>query len=113
MSDSIESKLDELLEISQQNARNMVVLYRRTTALALMMEALAEERQAPIPRVIRAEIDASLYPEEFENLARSDSDEFITRYGEDVLKVFQKNGLDGIGRLSDFAPSKKDKGSLN
>lgn len=113
MVEALEKKLDELLEISQQNSRNMVVLYRRTTALALMMEALAEERQAPIPKVIRAEIDASLYPEEFENLARSDAKEFITRYGEDVLKVYQKKGLDGIGRLSDFAPSKMDRGSLN
>lgn len=107
---SIEQKLDALLEISHSNSRNIYALYRRTTALAHMMESLAEGREPRVPKTMRAEIDASLHPDYFENLAHDDRAEFVHRYGEAVLEVLQKRGIDAITKIGDFAPLKSENG---
>lgn len=105
----MEQKLDQLLAQQQQmqkllesQHRNILVLYRRTTALALMLEAISKDEKLKMPKVIRAEIDASLHPDEFVALAEQDSQEFIARYGQTAYEVLNKQGLDAIGRVSDM-----------
>lgn len=105
---NIESKLDQLLKLAQMNANNIFALYRRTTALALMVEAVAEGREPRLPKVLRAEIDASIDAESFEVLARQDAAEFTRRYGEGVLEVLQKQGADAITKVGEFAPLKSE-----
>lgn len=107
---TIEEKLDALLRLEQMNANNIYALYRRTTALAHMVEAVAEGREPRLPQTIRAEIDASLNADAFEQMARQDASEFIRRYGKQVLEVLQKQGVDAISRIGDFAPLKSEHG---
>lgn len=102
----IESKLDELLKTQHMNAHNIFTLYRRTAALAHMVEAAAEGREPRLPKILRAEIDASLDAEAFENLALKDREEFVRRYGETVLKVLQGQGIEAISKIGEFAPLK-------
>lgn len=102
----IEAKLDELMQVQQMNARNIFTLYRRTTALAHMVEAAAEGREPRLPMIMRAEIDASLDAEAFENLAHKDKDEFVRRYGDVVLNVLQGQGVEAISKIGEFAPPK-------
>ena len=102
----LEAKLDALLELERMNARNIFALYRRTTALAHMVEAVADGQEPRLPKTIRAEIDASINPEVFEQLAREDKDEFLRRYGQEVLNVLQQKGIDAISKIGDFAPLK-------
>ncbi len=108
----IEDKLDKLLEQEQLNGRNIYALYRRTTALAHMVEAASEGKEPRLPKTLRAEIDASLNPEWFSELAQKDSAEFIHRYGEGVLELLRARGIDVITKMNDFAPSKA-KGSTH
>ena len=103
---SVEEKLDRLLELQEINARNIMTLYRRTTALAHMVEAIAENKEPHLPKTLRAEIDASLDVDAFANLARQDKAEFIRRYGQHVLDVLQKKGVEHISRIGEFAPLK-------
>ena len=104
----IEDKLDRLLKLAQMNANNIFALYRRTTALAHMVEAVADGREPRLPKTIRAEIDASIDAENFEILARQDAAEFTRRYGEGVLEVLQKQGVDAITKIGEFAPLKSE-----
>lgn len=104
-----EEKLDQLLTQQQQmlemlksQSHNILVLYRRTTALALMLEAISKDEKLKMPKVIRAEIDASLRPEEFVILAEQEPDEFKKRYGETVYKIWQTKGLNAISRLGEM-----------
>lgn len=101
---TLEAKLDELLELERLNARNIFALYRRTTALAHMVEAVADGREPRLPRVMRAEIDASVNPEAFEHLALQDKEEFLRRYGQGVLDVLHRHGIDAITKIGEFAP---------
>ena len=105
---SMEEKLDRLLELQEQTSRNIYALYRRTTALAHMMEALSDGAEPRLPKTMRAEIDASLNPDYFEQLAKKDSAEFIRRYGEQVLDVLQMQGIAAITRIGEFAPLKSE-----
>ncbi|MCI5049758.1 MAG: hypothetical protein MRY32_05440 [Rickettsiales bacterium] len=105
---SIESKLDELLELQKMNARNIYTLYRRTTALAHMVEALSDGQEPRLPKTLRAEIDASLSPEYFSDLAERDKDEFTRRYGEQVFEILKKKGIDSITKIGEFAPTKHE-----
>lgn len=107
---SIEEKLDALLRLEQMNANNILALYRRTTALAHMVEAVAEGREPRLPQTIRAEIDASLNADAFEQLARQDLPEFLRRYGQGVLDVLQKQGVTAITRIGELAPLKSEHG---
>lgn len=107
---SIEEKLDRLLKLAQMNANNIFALYRRTTALAHMVEAAADGREPRLPKTIRAEIDASLNEDAFEQLARQDAPEFVRRYGEEVLNVLQQRGVQAITRIGEFAPLKSEHG---
>jgi hypothetical protein len=104
-----DSKLDKLLagqaqmqKLLEAQHRNILVLYRRTTALALMLEAISKDEKLKMPKVIRAEIDASLRPEEFVNLAEKDPAEFKLRYGQTAYDVLMKQGIDAIGRVYDM-----------
>ena len=103
-----DEKLDRLIELEEMNARNIYALYRRTTALAHMVEAVADGKEPRLPKVLRAEIDASLNPDAFEALADKDADEFTRRYGEDVLNVLRTKGVDVITKIGDFAPLKSE-----
>lgn len=105
---ALEQKLDELLELERMNARNIFALYRRTTALAHMVEAVADGREPRLPRTLRAEIDASLDAESFEALAREDEAEFLRRYGQEVLDILRRRGVDVITKIGDFAPLKSE-----
>ena len=107
---SIHAKLDELLKLERMNANNIFALYRRTTALAHMVEAIADGREPRLPKTIRAEIDASINPDAFESLGMKDAPEFIRRYGEMVLDVLRKQGIDAITKIGDFAPLKSEQG---
>ena len=105
MQDKLEQLLaqqQQMLELLKSQSRNMRVLYRRTTALALMLEAISKDERLKMPKVIRAEIDASLRPQEFEALAREDPEEFKKRYGEIAYKVITERGMDFIGRVDDI-----------
>jgi hypothetical protein len=104
----IEAKLDELLQIERMNARNIFTLYRRMTALAHMVEAVSDGREPRLPKVVRAEIDASVNPEAFEELARKDKQEFTHRYGEDVYNLLQRQGIDSISKIGEFAPARQE-----
>ncbi len=103
--DSIHQKLDALLALEKRNATNIIALYRRMTALAYMVEAVAEGREPRMPKVLRAEIDASLHPELFLELADKDKPEFLRRYGEVVLNVLRTQGIDAISKIGEFAPT--------
>ncbi len=94
-----QSQMQKLLEAQH---RNILVLYRRTTALALMLEAISKDEKLKMPKVIRAEIDASLFPNEFITLAEKDPAEFKLRYGHTAYDVLIKQGLDAIGRVHDM-----------
>ncbi len=63
-----------------------------------------------LPKTIRAEIDASLNAEAFEQMARQDPAEFTHRYGDQVLEILQKQGVNAISRIGDFAPLKSEHG---
>jgi len=106
---AIEKKLDELLELERVNARNIGTLYRRTTALAHMVEAVAEGREPRLPKTIRAEIDASLNPKYFSELATKDKSEFLRLYGQQVLEILQQQGVEAISRMGDFSPLKSER----
>lgn len=113
-----DTKLDQLLanqakmqQLLEAQYRNILVLYRRTTALALMLEAISKDEKLKMPKVIRAEIDASLHPEEFVALAQQDAAEFKNRYGQIAYDVLTKQGLDAIGRVHDIT-SPSDNPSL-
>jgi hypothetical protein len=118
MSESIDHRLEELarqnqrlLELMENQSRNLMVLYRRTTALALMLEALSKQESMQVPRAIRAEIDASLRPEEFALLAKQDAEEFKSRYGEQTYQIMQERGIEAISRIGDLTSLTKP-GSL-
>lgn len=105
----LEQKLDRMLALQesmmqqlQSQSNNVLVLYRRTTALALMLETIAKKDDLKMPKIIRAEIDASLRPDEFEQLAKQDQDEFITRYGETTLKILKEQGMNAISRIGEL-----------
>lgn len=101
-----QEKMQKLLEAQH---RNILVLYRRTTALALMLEAISKDEKLKMPKIIRAEIDASLYPEEFTALAEQDPEEFKRRYSQTAYDVLTKLGLEAIGRVSDLPPPPPEK----
>lgn len=103
-----DEKLDRLIELEEMNARNIYALYRRTTALAHMMEAVADGSEPRLPKVLRAEIDASLNPDLFETLADKDEMEFTRRYGQAVLEVLRSKGVEAITKIGDFAPMKSE-----
>lgn len=114
-----EEKLDQLLasqaqmqKLLEAQHRNILVLYRRTTALALMLEAVSKDEKMRMPKVIRAEIDASLRPEEFVNLAEKDAEEFKKRYGQTAYDVLIKQGLDAIGRVGDITSGSENENTL-
>lgn len=99
---SIEEKLDALLHLSQQNANNIIAVYRRTTALAYMIEALSQRGELQTPTVMRAEIDASLNPEEFAALYDKDPDEFVKRYGPGVKEIVAHYGAEAISTMGEL-----------
>ncbi len=114
-----EEKLDHILDrqekmqkMLESQHRNLLVLYRRTTALALMLEAISKDEKLKMPKVIRAEIDASLRPEEFVALAEQDPEEFKSRYGAIAFDVLMNQGLDAIGRVGDITPQPNEKNTL-
>ena len=92
----------ELFQVLQLQQQNLHVLYRRTTVLAHMLDALAKQGDVAVPRTIRAEIDASLRPEEFAELAKEDEAEFIRRYGMQTLEIMKKHGLSAISTVGDL-----------
>lgn len=94
---------EEALRQIKQQSHNILVLYRRTTVLAHMLESIAKHNDMRIPKTIRAEIDASLRPEEFASLARQDEAEFVARYGESTLAVIKEQGLQAISTIGDLA----------
>lgn len=104
----LEKKIDQLLELEKMNARNIYALYRRTTALAHMMEMIAQGKEPRLPMVVRAEIDASVNPEYFEELAKEDKKEFVRRYGQSVLDILNKHGIDAITKIGEFAPPRNE-----
>ncbi len=104
----IEKMLQDILRIVQSNHYNTVTIYRRTAALALMVEAVGEGREPRITKSMRAEIDASLNPKEFSDLATNDPDAFIHRYGKMVYSNWQKSGMEGVLPIGDFAPTKTE-----
>lgn len=106
----IEEKLDRLLKLTQTNSNNIQALYRRSTALAHMVETIAAGREPRLPKTMRAEIDASVMPDVFELLARQDPTEFVRRYGHDVLDIFNKQGIEAITTMGDLTPSKHEHG---
>ncbi len=97
----------EMLQTLQMQSNNILVLYRRTTALALMLEAIAKKEDLKMPKVIRAEIDASLYPDRFMDLAQKDQDEFIARYGESTLKTLNEQGMHAISKIGELSEMPK------
>lgn len=106
--------LQQLLENQQtmqktidNMANNVLVLYRRTTALALMLETMSKQEGMRMPKVIRAEIDATLHPEEFRELADKDPEEFRHQYGDTTYKILLKQGVDAICRLQDITQTTK------
>jgi hypothetical protein len=103
----VEAKLDAMIQLMQQNQINIAALYRRTAALAHMIEATSEGNQPRLTKVLRAEIDASLEPEMFQELAEQDPDEFINRYGEETLKVVTEMGFHAISTIGELEPSKE------
>ena len=105
---SIHEKLDELLKLERSNANNIFALYRRMTALAHMVEAVADGREPRLPKVLRAEIDASINPDIFEELGKKDPEEFKRRYGDMVLDVLNRQGIDAITKIGEFAPMKSE-----
>lgn len=105
---SLEKKLDQLLELERMNAQNIFTLYRRTTALAHMMEMIAQGKEPRLPMVVRAEIDASVNPEYFIAMATEDKAEFIRRYGQSVLDILNKHGIDAISKIGEFSPPNSD-----
>ena len=104
---ALEDKVDMLLKLAQQNANNLITIYRRTTALAHMIEAVAGHREPRLPLVVRAEIDASLDPVNFANLAQEDPEEFKARYGELVLEILKQYGMDAISKIGELTPEQK------
>lgn len=101
--------LEQLLENQQamqktidDMANNVLVLYRRTTALALMLETMSQQEGLRMPKVMRAEIDASLRPDAFRELAEKDPEEFRRHYGETTYKVYRTHGIEAICRLHDI-----------
>lgn len=110
---AIEEQLEELIKLTRSNQHNTHAIYRRTTALAYMLERIASHSEVQIPKIIRAEIDASLHPDLFVELAKKDEAEFIRRYGDITLKVLREKGIESISRIGDFAPSGNDKPVMN
>jgi hypothetical protein len=104
--DALEKKLNRLLRLAEGNAQAINTLYRRSIALAQMMEALHEGREPRVTRALRSEIDASLHPEEFLELARRDPHEFIDRYGEQLLQQVLQMGIEGVGTMGELSPKK-------
>ena len=104
--DAIEKKLNRLLRVAESNAQSINTLYRRSIALAQMIEATHEGREPAVTRALRSEIDASLRPNEFLDLARRDPGEFIERYGEQLLQQVLRFGIDGVGTMGEIAPKK-------
>tara|TARA_B100001123_G_scaffold429828_1_gene548884 strand:+ start:1012 stop:1359 length:348 start_codon:yes stop_codon:yes gene_type:complete len=98
----LEEKVDKLLELQKQNANNIIAVYRRTTALAYMLEAGLNPGQMRMPSVIRAEIDATLDAEAFEALAKQDPAEFMARYGEAVLEIVRSHGVRAISTMGEL-----------
>jgi hypothetical protein len=102
----LEDKLDQLIELEKQNANNIRAVYRRTTALAYMIEAAGGEVR--MPSVIRAEIDASLDKESFAALAKNDPQEFVARYGEAVLEILRTYGVQAVSTMGQLTePTKR------
>lgn len=106
--DELNEKLDRILEMVESNHQNTVTVYRRTSALAQMVEALAEGREPRITRAMRAEIDASLNPKDFVQLAENDPDAFVHRYGKQVYNSWKTSGLSAILPIGDLAPTKSE-----
>lgn len=104
--DALEKKINRLLRLAEGNAQAINTLYRRTIALAQMMEAMHEGREPRVTRSLRSEIDASLHPEEFLELARRDPHEFIERYGQALLQQVLQMGIEGVGTMGELAPKK-------
>lgn len=102
----LDKKLNRLLQLAEGNAQAINTLYRRSIALAQMIEALHEGKEPRLTRALRSEIDASLHPEEFLGLARRDPHEFIERYGQQLLQQVLQLGLDGVGTMGELAPKK-------
>ncbi|GEM_PF-1801379 len=107
--DALERKIDRLTELVANESRNMVALYRRSTALMHMVESVADGQEPRLPKVVRAEIDASISPDAFIELAEKDEEEFIRRYGQEVLKVLKERGIEVITRIGEFAPLKSER----
>ncbi len=102
----LEEKLDQLIRMTEENIHNTAVVYRRTTALAQMVEALAEGREPRLTRNMRAEIDASLHGEEFAQMMQSDPEAFIRLYGKEVYELCRDRGKGGILTMGNLAPSR-------
>ncbi|MBY0355645.1 MAG: hypothetical protein K2Q12_07945 [Rickettsiales bacterium] len=104
--EAMEKKLSRILRLAENNAQAINTLYRRTIALAQMVEALHNQQEPRVTRALRSEIDASLRPEEFIDLARRDPAEFMERYGEALLQQVLRLGIDGVGTMGELAPQK-------
>lgn len=104
----LEQKIDELIQMQKVSTHNIYALYRRTTALAHMLEATSEGKEPRLPKTLRAEIDASLNPEWFVQLAEQDKSEFVRRYGDEVFDLLMQHGVGVISKMQDFAPGKSE-----
>lgn len=104
--DALEKSVNRLLRLAEGNAQAINALYRRSIALAQMIEALHEKREPRVTRALRSEIDASLHPEEFLELARRDPHEFVERYGQHLLQQVLQLGMEGVGTMGELAPKK-------
>lgn len=103
----IEQRQEEMARALDSVRHDLVTVYRRTTVLAQMIDAVWQCREPRMPATLRAEIDASLHPEEFIELAAKDPEEFTRRYGAATLTVLKDLGLNGITRLGELAPARE------
>ncbi len=105
--EDLEAQLAHVTELLEQTLGNTVVLYKRMGALAYMVECLAEQKQPSMTDAMRAEVDATLYPDEFADLAVKDPDEFCARYGDKVHARVMEHGVESICRFGELSAHQK------
>lgn len=105
--EDMEAQLAHMTELLEQTLGNTVVLYKRMGALAYMVDCLAEQQQPQMTDAMRAEVDATLYPEEFAELAVRDAGEFVNRYGERIYERVLEHGADSICRFGELSAHRK------
>ena len=102
-SSELEEKLKHMTALLEQTLSNSVVLYKRTAALAHMIEQLAQHHYPQMTYAMRAEIDVTLHKDDVEALHMHDPEEFKKRYGETIFEHVKKEGIDTICRFGELS----------